>query len=313
VRLLADGNGRSPSGGSGNEVSIVPLEERAEALASTDDAIAFQQRFVRLLERRTAIFTMGDSTSVPKDAAIDLVRSVCFVLGIDLDEPVPERLLSVDLEAEFQRDLAAVGRKVELTGRLWREACAGLPLIPNIALRDTLANIGDFPKHYDYRSMAHEIPCMIDYPLCHPVPESLEGVDYVNDYLLRLLMESDFIRRFERDACVRVLENTCPDYNGLLINLYEPIATNAIGRAVIGKDPASLDISDADRDGIARRLSPLGPGRRSGVMLEAARTACVALDVHDPDAVQYLSDLVPDLLPRVEVGLSRDDLRGVFV
>ena len=58
----------------------------ADGLASPADEVAFQDAFLRLVERRTAIYTMGDSSSVPTYLAVDLVRSICFVLGIDLEE-----------------------------------------------------------------------------------------------------------------------------------------------------------------------------------------------------------------------------------
>ena len=312
MRLLADESGLARREESGSGYSPVPIEDRA--LASPEDAAAFQDRFLRLLERRTAIYTIGDSSSVPKHVAIDLLRSVCFVLGIDPDDPkVPDRLLSADLEAEYRRSLAQVGRKVELAEKLWREACVSMPMIPNIALRDTLAEIGEFPKKYDYQSMAHEVTCSIDYPLCHPVPAELPGVDYINEYLRRLLLEADFLNRFDLEACVRVLKSSCVDHLGLLINLYEPVATNAIGLAVIGEDPARLNVSDEDRVQIERRLSPLGQSQRERVMREAAVTVCVSAGVLDADSQEYLSDLVPDLMPRTELGLSRGDLRGVFV
>ena len=292
----------------------VPIEHAAQELASPEEIAAFEERFLRLLERRTAIYTMGDSTSVPKHVAVDLLRSVSFVLGIDPERPeIPERLLAVDLEDEFRRNLARIAGEVEQTGKLWRDACASTPPIPNTALQDTLAEIGNFPKYYDYRSMAHEIPCSIDYPLWHPVPGSLAGVDYINEYLRRLLLECDFLRHFELDACVRVLKRSSPDYVDLLVNLYEPVATNAIGRAVIGKDPKPLRISDEDRAEIARRLAPLGVAQRSGVMRDAAASVCGVLGIRDDGAREYLSVLAPDLLPRIEVGLARDDLRGVFV
>jgi hypothetical protein len=294
--------------------SPVPLDDAGRSIVSPEDAAAFQHRFLRLLERRTAIYTMGDSTSVPKEVAVDLLRSVCFVLGIDSEHPeVPERLLHVDLEDEFRRCLADIERKVELAGRLWREVCAAMPPIANIALQDTLTSIGDFPKAYDFRSMAHEIPCSIDYPLCHPVPETLLGVDYIDEYLRRLLAEADFLRRFEPDACARVLDRTCPDYVGLLINLYEPVATNVIGRAVIGLDPASLVISDEERREVARRLGPLGRIERERVLREAALAACEAVGVEEKGAREYLCALVPELQPRIEVALAAGDLRGVFV
>ena len=300
--------------GPAGELLLVSAEERTRGIASPEDVIAFQDRFLRLLERRTAIYTMGDSSSVPRYIASDLLRSVCFVLGIDPDEPVvTQRLLSVDLEDEFRRNLVEIERKVELTGKLWRDACDSTPRIPNIALRDTLASIGDFPSNYDLRSMAHEIPCSIDYPLCHPVPESLVGVDYVNEYLHRLVAENEFVQRFEVALCTCLLSNTSPDYVGLLVNLYEPIATNAIGRALIGQDPLALDISPEDRAQIARRLNPLGQSARIRVMLEAAGAICDSLGIHDDRAQEYLSNLMPDLLPRVQVGLLRGDLAGVFV
>jgi hypothetical protein len=282
--------------------------------ATLEDAAAFQGRVLRLLERRTAIYTMGDSTSVPKHVAVDLLRSVSFVLGIDPEHPeIPQRLLTVDLEDEFRRRLAEIERKVELTGTLWREVVETLPTIPSVALHDTLAEIGNFPRSYDFRSMAHEIPVSIDYPLCHPVPEDLPGVDYINEYLRRLIIENDFLQHFDRADCVRVLSATSPEFAELIVNLYEPVATNALGRALAEKDPRSLRIGDAVRTEITRKLAPLNARERGRALHDAAASACDALGVEDPTARAYLSDLAPELLPRIDVGLTRGNLRGVFV
>lgn len=290
------------------------LTDVDQGLVTPEDIAAFQDRFMRLIERRTAIYTMGDSTSVPKHVAADLLRSVSFVLGIDPERPdIPERLLTVDIEDEFRRKLAEIERKVELSGELWREVVSTIPPIPSTALRDTLAAIGDFPPRYDFRSMAHDIPVVFDYPLCSPVPETPLGVDYINEYLRRLLVEGDFLRRFDVDECVRVLERSSPDFEDLLVNLYEPVATNAIGRALTGKDPRPPRISDEERAEIARRLGPLTGAQRGRAMREAALATCDSLGIHDDGAVEYVCALVPELLPRIDVGLARGDLKGVFV
>jgi len=312
---LADENALEWADGPGGGAQFpVAFEDSEQGLACPEDVAAFQDRFMRLLERRTAIYTMGDSTSVPRHVALDLLQSVSFVLGIDPDQPeVPERLLAVDLEDEFRRRLVDIESKVELSGKLWRDVVATMPPIPNRALQDTLASIGNFPKYYDFRSMAHEIPVMFDYPLCHPVPENLLGVDYINEYLRRLLLEAEFLRHFALDACVRVLERSSPDYVDLLVNLYEPIATNVIGRAVIAEDPVALEICDEERAEIVRRLEPVGEAARGKALREAALRVCGALGIDDASAREYLCALVPELLPRIEVGLARDDLRGVFV
>ncbi|NTW27795.1 MAG: hypothetical protein HGA39_00290 [Coriobacteriia bacterium] len=286
----------------------------ADELVSSADEVAFQDAFLRLVERRTAIYTMGDSTSVPTHVAADLLRSICFVLGIDPEErTVPEQLLQVDLESEFRRRLAEVGRKVEAAEQLWRNVCIAMPLIPNIALRDTLTGIGDFFKHYDYRSMAHEVPCSIDYPLCHPVDSSLSGIDFIAEYLRRMMIEAQFLRFFEIASCERVLAAASPDYIGLLVNVYEPVAINVIGLVLLGEDPARLAIGDGERTAIAARLEPLGNAQRARALQQVATKTCDVLSVSDEDAREYLIAMVSELLPRIEVGLAYRSLDAVFV
>lgn len=220
----------------GSELVPVPLDDAAEELATPEEAAAFQVRFLRLLERRTAIYTMGDSTSVPKYVAADLLRSICFVLGIDPDRPeIPRRLLTVDLEEEYNHRLADIERRLTAAEQLWRDVCAIMPLIDNIALRDTLKNLGDFFMWYDYRSMAHEIPVMIDYPLCHPVPEELLGIDYIEEYLRRLMIEAEFLAKFEVEEIERVLRASWPDYIEGLINVYEVVRGRRASAQAFGR------------------------------------------------------------------------------
>jgi len=67
--------------------------------------------------------------------------------------------------------------------------------------------------------MAHQVPCIFDYPLRHPVPETLLGVDYINEHLGRLLVEFDFLGRFESRTCMGVLERSGPDH----VDLHQPL------------------------------------------------------------------------------------------
>lgn len=303
------------------ETNIAPLAEPGPTASLSggpanepSGALGFEDRFLRLLEKRTALYTMGDSTSVPAHVAVDLMLSVCFVLGIDPDDPqVPDELLSADLDEVFERRLSHIAEQVERVRVLWRDACLGMPLIPNIALRDTLAEIGRFADRYDYRSMAHDIPCSIDYPLCHPVPEWLAGVEYVTAYLQRLLREIRFLGRFETDACLRVLAGTCPDYRGLVINLYEPVATNAIGLVMTGAEPWGLEVSESQRKQIAGALGSRTTRAREKAVCDAATQVFRTIGLPDAGDADYLRALVPELMPRIEVGLSRGDLSGVFV
>ena len=80
------------------------------------------------------------------------------------------------------------------------------------------------------------------HQLSQPVSEALRGVDYVNEWLRRLCLEQAFLDCFDPVLIRTVLEQSCPDYRNLLINLYEPVAVNALGLAILGDDPRTLSI-----------------------------------------------------------------------
>lgn len=96
-----------------------------------------------------------------------------------------------------------------------------MPVIRNVALRDTLTSLGELKRRYDVCFAAHEAPCDIDYQLSKPVDPNLMGIDYVEAWLVQLLAEVRWIAQFDVGGCVSVLERVCPDYRGLHVNLYD--------------------------------------------------------------------------------------------
>lgn len=188
-----------------------------------------------LLERRAGalwailghmleLHTCGGSSSVSHTEAYDLMQSACYVLGIeDLQDPAAAVLDCDDPIHAFQQKLEGLRARYDEVEALWQGICIAMPPIYNIALRDTLASIGGFGTRYDTLFAADQVPCDIDYPLHRPIPESLKGLDYLQAWLETLWEETRFIARFDAQDCIDVLEAWCPDYKGLLINLYEPI------------------------------------------------------------------------------------------
>ena len=100
-------------------------------------------------------------------------------------------------------------------------SCKNMPPIRNVALRDTLASLGELRSCHDTMFAAHEVPCDIDYQLSEPVDANLLGLDYIEAWLAQLLKETRWIARFDVGSCITVLERTCPDYRGLHVNLYD--------------------------------------------------------------------------------------------
>lgn len=289
---------------------------------SADEQVVLQAELWKLLARRTALYTMGESSSVPEITARRLLESVCFVLGIDLADPDPitvRSLFSRGLDEAFQAGMAAVEQKAKRVADLWERVALSTPLLESTALKDTLESVRGFADRYDYRYFAHEIPCDIDYPLAHSVPESMLGVDYVTEYLERLLRENDFMQRFELSRCKALLRAVHPEYRELIISLYEPIATNAIGLALAGGTIRELRVRDADRARISETVVGRSTRAVGELLGEAASAVCDELGIEDANARGYVTQTASDLRPRImrfaqeTAERSVDGLAGVFL
>lgn len=282
---------------------------------SEGDAAGVRIKLLRLLALQTARLTGGDSSSIREETARELLTSVCFTLGLYLRESgnPPSLLVSADLGELFALGLKTLENRLGRFDRLYETACLGAPDLGNRSFRDTLASLGTFRRRYDYRLFAHLIPCDIDYQLCQPVPETRLGVEYVNDYLLRVILESDFIRRFPKSAVVGLLRSYCPDYRDLLINLFEPVAVNALGLSLLGEDPLSLDIAPADSERLACLLSPLTDAGIAAALRDAAEKLCRSLNIRDASAREYLTRTAEALRPRIVSCLNTGGLQGIFL
>lgn len=262
------------------------------------------------------LYTSGESSSVPEHTAHRLFSSICFVLGLDLDalDPREVRLLFDDgIEARFEQNIQELERQVVLVSDLWETACLTTPLLESIALKDTLESLKQVPLAYDYRYFAHEIPGDIDYPLCHPIPESVQGIRYVIEYLDRLIVENRFMQSFEIAWCRNLLKTVHPDYRELIINLFEPIATNAIGAALAGGDIHNPDITADMRGRIAERIEGRSKRAAMKMLQEASASVCHALNIEDTETIVYLEELASSLYPRLGPRVPRSVLEGMFL
>lgn len=272
-----------------------------------------------VLAKQVALFTMGESTSIPEYDAHRLLESMCFVLGVDADDPDEAAMLDVleqGAEEVFARNLHRFEEQTAQVEGLWKDVCLSMPLLESVALRNTLESLRDFGARYEPRFFAHEIPADIDYPLCRPVPEALQGVAYVTGYLERLLAECRFLRRCDLGRCQAVLRRVHPAYGELIVNLFEPVATNAVGCALAGVDVRGLCVGEGGRARIGRLLADRSAAERRELLVGAADRACDALGLcgFDEEAARELVRwAAADLVPRLDNALRHVSLDGVFV
>lgn len=284
--------------------------------ASTGEYV--QLALWQVLAKQVALYTMGESSSLPEYDARRLLASACFALGIDPDDPQSDTALVQALategpEAVFERAVARVEREAARTETLWKDVCLSAPLLESIALKDTLESLRGFRSRYVPRFFAHEVPVDIDYPLAQPVLESLQGVAYVNAYLERLLMENRFLQRFDVARCRRLLRAVHPQYGELILNLFEPVAANAVGCALAGCDVRGLQLDEAGYARIVDALAGRAPQSLMRKLEDAADAVCAELDEDDEATHAYVRRLAGQMAPRVATALRCRSLEGVFV
>ena len=260
-------------------------------------------------------YTMNDSSSIPAELAEQLLQSVLFVLDIDENSPMERtiKLAEMNIEEEFEAGIKAIQKQITLGKNLWRIVCRSVPKIENQSLVDTLKSIQHFWSHYDFHFFAHEIPCDIDYQLSWPVPEELHGIKYLNEWLTRLLTENAFIKQFETPQCIRLLECFCSDYKGLLINLYEPIATNAVGLALTGGNIRLLTISETERINIETMFLGTTSGEGKELLREAANKVCIYFDMDSRRSKEYLTNCAVGLYYRIQAAINYHNLDHIFL
>ena len=155
--------------------------------------------------------------------------------------------------------------------------------------------------------------CAMDYQLSQPVSEALQGVDYINEWLRRLCLEQEFLRRFDQPSARAVVARSCPDYRRLLINLFEPVAVNALGLALLGEDPRILSVSPSLRRKLELQFAPLTEAESNAALSAGAESLCAWLGIQNQQATRYLNGLALGLRPRLRAALDAGTLEYVFL
>ena len=262
-------------------------------------------------------YTMGDSTSLPIEKANELLKSAVFCIDLHLKSSGHSLLDFAPFESGIVSKLFAYGRcealrQVALGKELFENVIENILPVGQQCYLDTLHAIGDFFKLYDVHFMAHEIPCAIDYPLCHPMPE-LYGIAYINEYLRRLHLENTFCRRFQSDLIRRMLVCHWPDYQLALINLCDPIFINAMGLCLLNKDVFMLNLAEQDKTDLAALLCCWSQQEAAMRIDDALHRLLDTLDMADDFAVEYFGASANDLLVRMSALIDWDGFYNLFV
>lgn len=278
--------------------------------AENDDLRA---ELLALLRMQAVAYTQGDSDSLPAEVLLELLSSLLYTLGADpaqMQTLAP--LYGKDLRPLYEAGCRALLRKTEQARTLIQALCRETPPLGCISLNDTVRSILAELNHYDARFFAHRVPGEIDYQLIDPVPESVQGVDYILLYLSRLRAEMRFLSRFAQHRLLALLDGAHPGWREEIVSLCLPVGANALGLTLLGEDPRRLHIREIERQALLQLFSPLHPLDIENRLTRVCGSLLDTLELHEAQDADMLRALCRDLAPRIKTAADAGDLSHVF-
>ncbi len=290
------------------------MREAIQNTVSFEEEARLRESLYVFLAEQTEKYTCGESSSLPVETAERLFASLCYCLGLRPEDGAQglAPLVGRDIHAAFAEGQERLEKECKRGKRLWNILSSRLCTLDSISMQDTFRSIGGFFRAYEPRYFAHEIPCDIDYPLALPVEGAVQGVDYVNVYLESLAAENDFLRHFRLERVQALLASHFPSYKELIMNLYEPVATNALGLTLLGEDVSKLGIGAYGCRRLQASLCERGEEGVAAALCGAALTLSQAMGMRGREAA-YLYAYANLLAPRVSVACYGGGMEGIFL
>lgn len=306
--LATGGNENNPTAGENHNSLLEDLT------FSESDQEKLTGRLWELLKMQAGKYNGIDSTSMTIKKAQEILESMLYTIGVAAENgAAKEEIVNGSLSLLLDRGREILKRKQKSVKVEWKLLCRELPRIPNVYFLSTMENLGLFFDSYDIYFAAHHTSESIDYwPLC-PIPETVKGISYIEEYIHRIQIENDYLNCFEREDVISLCEKYVPDYREALFNLCEPVLTNAIGLSLIGKEVQGLHISAEQREDIYQMLIGRTEKEICDMIKESVLSACRQIGMTAENETDYLIGAATGLGARIREALKHRDLSGIFL
>ena len=261
-----------------------------------------------LLSAQCKSFTGGQSSSLSVETVEALLSSICFSLSCFANKYGQNALLKIPPEKALEGARDILKKRIQLCKTLYLTLLR-LPFQPdNVSYRDTVNGMENFFKKYDYYFFADQVPCDIDYQLCLQVNENLWGVEFLTEYIKRLICEGRFCGAFQRYEITALLANFGSRNNELLINVFTPVLSNALGRVLLGHDISTLEVTPDGIEKLFSMFAGLKYEEALPIVDKASKLLCSRVGFSGYNA-EYVTESARTLIPRI----CRCDPKGLFL
>ncbi|MDF2881448.1 MAG: hypothetical protein K0R54_2005 [Clostridiaceae bacterium] len=297
--------------------SILQYAEELKLLTGAElESIKLQS--IQLLTKQTELFTGGSSSSVKVETAQNIMLSIFYCIGIFLKNFSDIDMCITELKQKSLSDLYKEGR--QLTEEQIKDARNLIKAVQqsridtnNQAYNDTLdQGISTFFSQYDADFAALETQASIDYPLSND-KMNLAGVEYINSYLYKLLLENEFCQNFSSKSINCVLEGYNSNFEDLLINIFDRVLINALGCVLANKNPLKLNIEHKDLKYLQQKLETLSEEQLYIMLNNTTQKLFKQLNIINSELQDYILLTLKDVSQILKNALENNQLNAVFV
>ncbi len=284
-----------------------------------------QKELYRLLEKLLRSYTSGAAKSESIETAQQLLFSIEYCMnsyykGLDNGEPYglmhnkkPSSDRKEHISDIYEKGVVAVKGCVQKSKELWIKVQKTMADVDNEIYQKTIMNeISDFFEKYDPRFGAQLMPVAVRYPLALKI-EGLSGIEYIYEYLYRLLLENEFVIKFDGTLVNCLINGYHKETRADDVNLFELVLQNVLGLSILNRDISSLHISEEDCKELLSKLEGMSIARLQILCEEQVSLILSKLGITNQDMITYTREKVKEISQRLLKGINKKNLTLLFL
>lgn len=270
-----------------------------------------------LLAKQTEKYNNGDSSSIPVEAAQNLLTSIMYTIGVYLKTYADPDHAVASVQKDgiytlYEKGSVRINRLVKSAKTLYSSITGSLMQTQNVFYSSTIVDgIKGFFKLYYPQFTAHEIHITADYPVYNHM-EKLAGIEFIQKYLECIYYENLFCVQFPAEAVHNLLCGYDEHYEHILFNIYEIVLSAAIGCILSARDVNNLAMSPS----FMKILNDLFRGKTrieiEEILIEAVEQMNTLMKLPE-HLKQYLNGSLPQIAAAVENAVLTQTLDRVFI
>jgi len=276
-----------------------------------------QIEVVELMTKEVERYTNDESSSVKIEKAQELLLSITYCLSFfmksttDMTQKL-DMLKTEKISTLFFKGMEGVSACSKRAEQLLHEIQKSDLKLDNIAYQDTLyQGIAEFFHDYNIEFGAFETSVSIDYPLFYTITD-LTGVEYISEYIRRLSLEHSYLLHYSAQDINELMKSFDPEAEHMLINIYELVLTNALGRAILGHNTTQLNISKDELQWLQSSLEKLSTEELTKKFTIAFDDITKELELEE-EVVRYTLAAIPEITVRLKHNLETNTLDRIFI